>query len=63
MDAFERYVRGGLERHGVTVDETEIGIMRVVEQVYGADIQRLVAADLHDHWPEPDLDPGRAPTA
>jgi hypothetical protein len=63
VDTFESFVRAGLERRGVPVNDTEIAIMRFVEDVYGPEIQALLAADVSDHWVEPDLDPARAPTS
>lgn len=62
MDAFEQYVRAGLERLGVGVDDTDIAIMRVIEAVYGPERDALLAADLAGFAPEHDLDPGRAPS-
>ena len=63
MDAFELHVRAGLELLGHEVDETELAVMRVADGVYGPRLRALVDADLRDVWPEPDLDPGRAPSA
>ena len=63
MDAFEGYVRAGLERAGHDVDDTDVAVMRAVESVYGPAMRALGQADLQGVWPEPDLDPSRAPAA
>lgn len=63
MDAFEQYIRGGLAHHGLEVDDTDVVIMRVIVGIYGPELEALARADLSEHWPEPDLDPSRAPTA
>jgi hypothetical protein len=62
VDAFERYVRAGLELAGVEVDDTDIAVMRVADGVYGPGLRALEAADLRGVWVEVDLDPGRAPS-
>jgi hypothetical protein len=61
VDAFERYVRAGLELNGVPVDEVDLAVMRAADAVYGPPIRALAAADLRDVLPENDLDPSRAP--
>jgi len=48
---------------GYDVDETELAVMRVADGVYGDQLRALVAADLTAIWPEPDMDPSRAPSA
>ena len=45
------------------MDETELAVMRVADGVYGDQLRALVAADLTAIWPEPDMDPSRAPSA
>ena len=45
------------------MDETELAVMRVADGVYGPQLRALVAADLSAIWSEPDMDPGRAPSA
>jgi hypothetical protein len=62
MDAFELHIRAGLEVLGHDVDESELAVMRVADGVYGPQLRALVAADLADVWPEPDLDPSRQPS-
>ena len=61
MDAFERYVRAGLELAGVEADATDIAVMRAAESVYGPGFRALAEADLRDVELEPDLDPSRPP--
>lgn len=63
MDAFERHVRAGLELLGHDLDDAELAVMRVADDVYGPQLRALVEADLRAVWPEPDLDPTRAPSA
>lgn len=61
MDAFERYVRSGLELAGVPVDDVDMAVMRAADAVYGPGMRALLEADLREVMPEFDLDPGRAP--
>ena len=61
MDAFEQFVRGGMARAGLDVDETELAIMRYIDELFGPDLHALMTADLEGIWAEPDLDPSRAP--
>jgi hypothetical protein len=63
VDAFEQYVHGGLARMGLIADETDVQIMRYVDEVFGAELTALLAEDLRGEWVEPDLDPGRAPSS
>ncbi len=63
MDAFERFVRAGMELAGESVDDTDIAIMRVADQVYGSQIRELLGEDLRAVKPELDFDPSRAPTS
>jgi hypothetical protein len=63
MDAFERFVRAGMELAGDEVDETDIAIMRVADDVYGSQVRALLAEDLREVKPELDFDPSRAPTS
>jgi len=55
-------VRAGLENLGYEVDDAELAVMRVADGVYGPQLRALVDADLTKVWPEPDLDPSRAPS-
>lgn len=63
MDAFEQFVRAGMELAEQDVDETDIAVMRVAEAVYGSQVRALLNEDLRDVKPELDFDPSRAPTA
>ena len=56
-------MRAGLQVLGYEVTDEEIAVMRVADGVYGEQLRALVAADLTNVWAEPDLDPGRAPSA
>jgi hypothetical protein len=61
VDAFEQYVRAGMELAGMTVDDTELAVMRAADTVYGPGFKALEQADLRDVQLEADLDPSRAP--
>lgn len=61
MDAFEQFVRAGMELAEQTVDDTDIAIMRVADAVYGSHLRALLAEDLRDVKPELSFDPARAP--
>jgi hypothetical protein len=61
VDAFEQHVRAGLELAGMTVDDTDLAVMRAADAVYGPGFKALAEADLRDVVLEPDLDPSRAP--
>jgi hypothetical protein len=61
VDAFETYVRSGLEQAGIPVDDVDVAVMRAADAVYGPGMRALAAADLREVMPEVDLDPGRAP--
>lgn len=63
MDAFEQFVRGGMERAGLPLEDFEIDIMRFVDDVYGPELKTLLEADQRGIWPEHDLDPSRAPSS
>ena len=63
MDAFEQFVRGGLAQIGLEADDTDLQIMRYMDQIFGPELRGLLAADLRGVWPENDLDPSRAPTS
>lgn len=63
MDAFEQFARGGLEWQGLSADDTDIEIMRVIDQIFGPELRALMAVDMNRLWAESDLDPSRAPTS
>jgi hypothetical protein len=63
VDAFEQFVRGGLELQGLSVDDTDLMIMRYIDEIFGPELRALLAVDMNGLWPEPDLDPSRAPTS
>ncbi len=63
MDAFEQYVRGGLELAGFEVDDVDLAVMRAADAIYGAKMRALAQADLRDAFVEPDLDPSRPPSS
>ena len=61
MDAFEGFVRGGLELRGIAVDETDLAVMRAADGIYGPAIRALLEADLAAAAPEVGPDPSRPP--
>jgi hypothetical protein len=62
MDALEAYLRGGLERAGVTVTDDELALMRAVDGVYGPALRELQEVDLAAVDAEFGLDPSRPPS-
>ena len=63
MDAFEQFARGGLEWQGLSVDDTDLMIMRYIDEIFGPELRALLQADLRGVWAEHDFDPSRAPTS
>ena len=63
MDAFEQFARGGLEWQGLSVDDTDLTIMRYIDEIFGPELRALMSADMSGIWAEPDFDPSRAPTS
>ena len=63
MDAFEQFVRGGLEWQGLSVDDTDVEIIRYIDAVFGPELRALMAVDMNGIWAESDPDPSRAPTS
>lgn len=63
MDALEQFVRGGLARAGLPLEDFEMDIIRFADAVYGPEIQSLMDANQRGIWPEHDLDPSRAPNS
>jgi hypothetical protein len=61
MDALEGYLRGALERTGVSVTEEELAMMRAVDTVYGPALRALQEVDLTAVDAELDLYPARPP--
>ena len=62
VDAFEQFVRAGMELADQTADDVDIAVMRAAEQVYGSRVRALLAEDVRHIKPELDFDPHRAPT-
>ena len=63
MDAFEQFVRAGMELAEQDIDDTDIAVLRFAEAVYGSQVRALLNEDLREAKPELDFDPSRAPTA
>jgi hypothetical protein len=62
VDAFEQHARAGLELAGMSVDDTDLAVMRAADAAYGPGFQALARADLRDVELEADLDPSRPPS-
>jgi hypothetical protein len=60
-EQFELFVRAGLARYGIEVDEAEMQVIRFADQMYGPLLDAVMADDLSDVEPESPLDPSRAP--
>ena len=60
-EAFASFARAGLERLGLRLDESELGVIQAAEHVYGPHIDALMQADLSGVSPEPRGDLSRAP--
>ena len=63
MDAFEQFARGGLEWQGQAVNDTDVEVMRFIDQLFGPELRALMAADMNGLWAESDFDPSRAPSS
>jgi len=63
VDAFEQFARGGLAWQGLSVDDTDLMIMRYIDEIFGPELRALMSADMRGIWAEPDFDPSRAPTS
>jgi len=61
MDAFEQFVRAGMELRDETVGDIDLTVMRIADSVYGTRMRELMAEDLSGVKPETDLDASRAP--
>ena len=59
-EQFEIFVRAGLARFGIDVEEAEMQVIRFADQMYGPHLDALMAADLSDVEPEaPSIPPAR----
>ena len=63
MGSFEDFARAGVELAGLEVDEVDLAVMRAADASYGPALRALDAADLTDVRTEPDMNPGRPPSA
>jgi hypothetical protein len=52
-----------MARAGVEVDEVDLQIIRYIDQLFGPELDALMAVDMNGLWPESDLDPSRAPSS
>jgi hypothetical protein len=60
-DAFERWVRSGLELIGLEASEVDLAVITAVQEIYRPDMDALMAADLAKVAAERDEDLSRAP--
>ena len=63
MDAFEQYVRAGLELSSTPVSDVDLAVMRAADAIYGPQLRALSEADLSGVWAETVLDPSTPPVA
>lgn len=63
MDVFEQFARAGLEWQGLSADDTDVAVMRYIDEVFGPELRALMTVDMHGLWPETDFDPSRAPSS
>ena len=63
MDAFEQFARGGLLWMGLDADDTDVQIMRYIDEIFGPELRALLQEDMNGVWPETDMDPSRAPSS
>jgi hypothetical protein len=47
----------------LSVDDTDVEIMRVIDQIFGPELRALMAVDMNGLWAESDFDPSRAPSS
>jgi hypothetical protein len=63
VDAFEQFARGGLEWQGLSVDDTDLEIMRYIDAIFGPELRALMAVEMNGIWAEHDFDPSRGPSS
>jgi hypothetical protein len=63
VDSFEQFARGALEWQGMTLDDTDLMIMRYIDELFGPELRALLAVDMNGIWAEHDFDPSRAPSS
>jgi hypothetical protein len=63
VDVFEQFARAGLEWQGLSADDTDVAVMRYIDQIFGPELRALMTVDMHGLWPETDFDPSRAPSS
>jgi hypothetical protein len=63
MDAFERYVRAGLELSSTPVSDVDLAVMRAADTIYGPHLRAINEIDLSGVWAETVLDPSKPPVS
>jgi hypothetical protein len=63
VDTFEQFARAGLAWQGLEADDTDVEIMRFIDQIYGPELRALLAVDMNGLWAETDFAPSRAPSS
>jgi hypothetical protein len=60
-DSKDDFIAARLASLGIEADETDLAVIAAVHQIFWPPIQSLLAFDLGDVVPEPNLDLSRAP--
>lgn len=60
-DGFQTFARTGLERLGIEVDDVELAVIEAADSLYRLHLDALLAAELDDIAPEPDIDLSEPP--
>ena len=60
-DGFQTFVETGLERLGIEVDDVELAVIEAADSLYRPHLDALLAADVDDVEPEPEIDLSEPP--
>jgi hypothetical protein len=60
-DGFQTFVKTGLERLGIEVDDVELAVIEAADSLYRPHLDALLAADVDDVEPEPEIDLSEPP--
>ncbi|HEX2435827.1 MAG TPA: hypothetical protein VHI76_04155 [Solirubrobacterales bacterium] len=60
-DGFQTFAKTGLERLGIEVDDVELAVIEAADSLYHPHLDALLAADVDDVEPEPEIDLSEPP--
>jgi hypothetical protein len=60
-DGFQTFAKTGLARLGIEVDDVELAVIEAADSLYRPHLDALLAADLDDVEPEPEIDLSEPP--